>query len=65
MLKEATIYFCPFDELHFSNIYILKYGTIKCVETNRLRKYRKKIRSSQTSILINSCAEFSKTQFSL
>ena len=37
----------------------------KFKEINRLYKHRKRVRSSQASISINSCTELSKTQFSL
>ena len=65
ILKEATIHFLVFDESHFSNIFTLKHATIECIEINLLRKYRKNVRSSQSSIPINSCTEFTKLQFSL
>ena len=39
--------------------------TIEYIEISWLCKHRKKIRSSQSSISINSCAEMGKTQVSL
>ena len=65
MLKEATIYFYLLDESHFSNICTPWYLKIECIEINWLCKHRKKVRSSQTSISINSCIELSKTVFPL
>ena len=38
---------------------------IECIEINWLCKCRNQIRSSQSSMLINSCTKLSKTQFSL
>ena len=57
MLKEATIYFCLFDESH--------YVIMECIEINWLCKHRKKNRGRQASISINSWVELSKIQFAL
>ena len=65
MLKEATINFCLFDESHFPNICTLEYVIMVCIEINFLRKRRKKNRSRQASISINSSVELSKIQFAL
>ena len=61
--KEQPFIFCKLDESPFSNDPTVWYVTMKCIKLNWLRKYMKKIRSSQVSISINSCTELSKRQF--
>ena len=65
MLRESTIYFCLFDESHFSNTCTLQYVTIECMGINWLCRHRKKVRSSEASVSINSCTELIKAKFSL
>ena len=61
--EKATIYFCLFDEYHFSNNWALSYVTRECIEINWMCEHRKKVISSQASVSINSCTELSNTVF--
>ena len=50
----------------FKHLHVLfNFVTIQYTEINLLCKHRKKVRSSQACISINSCTELSKTKFSL
>ena len=64
MMKEATIHFFLIDKSHFANICTLSLCD-NIIHRNWLCKHRKKVRSSQACISINSCTELSKTKFSL